>query len=157
MALANITFINQIDMLRDDYIIKVRVVRLWKQPMFKNPTETYSIEMILMDEQPTGSGSLTITSSAIDSEETINMKDSTSFTGENVTPASYSEKTTRNNPVINKKTLMASSSNNELKRKLEDIYDVEDKLPTSASKGLFSMEDDVANCNDTLLIPKLEK
>ncbi|KAD7477027.1 hypothetical protein E3N88_00163 [Mikania micrantha] len=84
-------------------------------------------------------------------------QDSTSFTGENVTPASYSEKTTRNNPVINKKTLMASSSNSELKRKLEDIYDVEDKLPISASKGLFSMEDDVANCNDTLLIPKLEK
>ncbi|KAD6120307.1 hypothetical protein E3N88_11578 [Mikania micrantha] len=115
------------------------------------------LEKKLLIDQPTGSGSLTITSSLIDSEETINMKDSTSFTGEDVTPSSYYEKTTGNNPVINKKTLMASSSNNELKRKLEDIYDVEDKLPTSASKGLFSIEDDVANCNDTLLIPKLEK
>ncbi|KAL8259294.1 hypothetical protein R6Q59_027247 [Mikania micrantha] len=107
--------------------------------------------------QSARSGSLTITSSAIDSEETINMKDSTSFTGENVTPVSYFEKTTIYNPLINKKTLMASSSNNELKRKLEDIYDVEYKLLTSASKDLFSVEDDVANCNYTLLIPKLEK
>ncbi|KAD3337983.1 hypothetical protein E3N88_33504 [Mikania micrantha] len=115
------------------------------------------LEKKLLIDQSARSGSLTITSSAIDSEETINMKDSTSFTGENVTPVSYFEKTTIYNPLINKKTLMASSSNNELKRKLEDIYDVEYKLLTSASKDLFSVEDDVANCNYTLLIPKLEK
>ncbi|GJW70065.1 nucleic acid-binding, OB-fold, replication protein A, OB domain protein [Tanacetum coccineum] len=35
----------------DDWKIKVRVIRLWKLPDFKNPLVTYSLEMVLMDEE----------------------------------------------------------------------------------------------------------
>ncbi|XP_024965398.1 replication protein A 70 kDa DNA-binding subunit A-like [Cynara cardunculus var. scolymus] len=47
----NIAFIDDLDIQKDDFTVKVRIVRLWKQPVFKNPDEIYSIEMILMDEQ----------------------------------------------------------------------------------------------------------
>ncbi|XP_024978977.1 replication protein A 70 kDa DNA-binding subunit A-like [Cynara cardunculus var. scolymus] len=53
MAGNNITFINNLDIQKDDFTVKVRIVRLWKQPVFKNPDEIYSIEMILMDEEGT--------------------------------------------------------------------------------------------------------
>ncbi|KAL8216305.1 hypothetical protein R6Q57_023142 [Mikania cordata] len=53
MEATNITFLNDLDVANDNYNIKVRIIRLWTQPMFNNPSETYSIEMILMDEQGT--------------------------------------------------------------------------------------------------------
>ncbi|KAK1414689.1 hypothetical protein QVD17_30439 [Tagetes erecta] len=42
---------NELDVAREDYTLKVRIKRLLRQPMFCNPTETYSIEMILLDEE----------------------------------------------------------------------------------------------------------
>ncbi|XP_024964810.1 replication protein A 70 kDa DNA-binding subunit E-like [Cynara cardunculus var. scolymus] len=53
MATNNITFLEDLDIQKDDFTVKVRIVRLWKQPVFKNPDEIYSIEMILMVEQGT--------------------------------------------------------------------------------------------------------
>ncbi|XP_024971924.1 uncharacterized protein LOC112510808 [Cynara cardunculus var. scolymus] len=51
MDVNNITFLEDLDIQKDDFTVKVQIVRLWKQPVFKNPDEIYSIEMILMDEQ----------------------------------------------------------------------------------------------------------
>jgi hypothetical protein len=36
---------------RDNFCIRVRVVRLWKVPAFLNPSEYSSIEMVLIDEK----------------------------------------------------------------------------------------------------------
>ena len=51
MDMNNITLINDRDIQKDDFTIKIRIIRLWNQPLFKNPTQLYSIEMILMDEE----------------------------------------------------------------------------------------------------------
>ncbi|KAD7477141.1 hypothetical protein E3N88_00277 [Mikania micrantha] len=40
-----------LDVSIDDYIIKVRILRKWRQPDRKYPNEDYSIEMILIDEE----------------------------------------------------------------------------------------------------------
>ncbi|GJT39349.1 nucleic acid-binding, OB-fold, replication protein A, OB domain protein [Tanacetum coccineum] len=46
------TYVKQCeDNSSDDWKIKVRVIRLWKLPDFKNPLVTYSLEMVLMDEE----------------------------------------------------------------------------------------------------------
>ncbi|KAL9997353.1 putative nucleic acid-binding, replication factor A [Helianthus debilis subsp. tardiflorus] len=47
----NITFLNHLDLSKDIYTIKVRIIKLWRQPSFKVPGESYAIEMILMDEE----------------------------------------------------------------------------------------------------------
>ncbi|KAJ0513708.1 putative nucleic acid-binding protein [Helianthus annuus] len=47
----NITFLNHLDVSKDIYTIKVRIIKLWRQPSFKVPGESYAIEMILMDEE----------------------------------------------------------------------------------------------------------
>ncbi|KAI3720244.1 hypothetical protein L6452_21157 [Arctium lappa] len=49
----NITLINDLDIQKDDFTVKVRIIRLWNLPMFKNPEQIFSIEMILMDEEGT--------------------------------------------------------------------------------------------------------
>jgi hypothetical protein len=36
---------------RETWRIKVRVLRMWKVPAFLNPTESNSIEMVLVDEK----------------------------------------------------------------------------------------------------------
>ncbi|KAL8262528.1 hypothetical protein R6Q59_023877 [Mikania micrantha] len=46
-----ITVLNHLDVSIDDYIIKVRILRKWRQPDRKIPNEDYSIEMILIDEE----------------------------------------------------------------------------------------------------------
>ncbi|KAK1414857.1 hypothetical protein QVD17_30618 [Tagetes erecta] len=51
MELQHFNLFNELDVAREDYTLKVRIIRLWRQPMFRNPTETYSIEMILLDEE----------------------------------------------------------------------------------------------------------
>ncbi|GJX76228.1 nucleic acid-binding, OB-fold, replication protein A, OB domain protein [Tanacetum coccineum] len=48
---SNLTNLSQLTPFRDDWKIKVRVIRLWKLPDFKNPLVTYSLEMVLMDEE----------------------------------------------------------------------------------------------------------
>ncbi|KAJ9539928.1 hypothetical protein OSB04_026434 [Centaurea solstitialis] len=47
----NITLIDNLDIQKDDFTVKVRIIRLWSQPLFKDPQQIYSIEMILMDEE----------------------------------------------------------------------------------------------------------
>ncbi|XP_022037996.1 uncharacterized protein LOC110940744 isoform X2 [Helianthus annuus] len=47
----DITFLNHLDVSHDNYTLKVRIIKLWRQPSFKVPGETYAIEMILMDEE----------------------------------------------------------------------------------------------------------
>ncbi|KAK1411398.1 hypothetical protein QVD17_37946 [Tagetes erecta] len=48
----NITLIKNIHLTNDDLTLKLRIVRLWKLPDHINKKEVYSIEMILMDEEP---------------------------------------------------------------------------------------------------------
>ncbi|CAI9287772.1 unnamed protein product [Lactuca saligna] len=47
----HITPIKEIDSIKDDFTIKVRIIHLWTQKSKFNAKETYSIEMILMDEE----------------------------------------------------------------------------------------------------------
>ncbi|KAJ9543981.1 hypothetical protein OSB04_023688 [Centaurea solstitialis] len=47
----NITLIDNLDIQIDDFTVKVRIIRLWSQLLFKDPEQLYSIEMILMDEE----------------------------------------------------------------------------------------------------------
>ena len=51
MASNNITMLADLELARDDYTIKVRIVRLWKQMNWSNPTQVRQIGMLLMDEQ----------------------------------------------------------------------------------------------------------
>ncbi|CAI9297546.1 unnamed protein product [Lactuca saligna] len=51
MATPNVTFIADVDVLRDDLTLKVRVINLWKHMSFYNKDEIWSIELILLDEQ----------------------------------------------------------------------------------------------------------
>ncbi|KAK9049607.1 hypothetical protein SSX86_031424 [Deinandra increscens subsp. villosa] len=51
MAPNTVALIRQVDKIRNDYQLKVRIIQLWKLPVFNNPTETFGIEMILMDEE----------------------------------------------------------------------------------------------------------
>ncbi|KAJ0696335.1 putative nucleic acid-binding, replication factor A [Helianthus annuus] len=53
MVQSNITYLKDLDLARRDYTVKVRVLRLWKQPMYNNPEQFYSIEMIVVDEEGT--------------------------------------------------------------------------------------------------------
>ncbi|CAI9286690.1 unnamed protein product [Lactuca saligna] len=47
----HITPIKEIDSIKDDFTIKVRIIRLWTQKSKFDANDTYSIEMILMDEE----------------------------------------------------------------------------------------------------------
>nr|KAJ0202892.1 hypothetical protein LSAT_V11C500292610 [Lactuca sativa] len=47
----HITPIKEIDSIKDDFTIKVRIIHLWTQKSKFNANDTYSIEMILMDEE----------------------------------------------------------------------------------------------------------
>ncbi|KAI3694871.1 hypothetical protein L1987_77852 [Smallanthus sonchifolius] len=51
MAPGTITLLKNLDVMKDDYTIKVRIIRMWTRPMFRNPTEVYCYDMILMDEE----------------------------------------------------------------------------------------------------------
>ncbi|KAK1406581.1 hypothetical protein QVD17_42017 [Tagetes erecta] len=48
----NITLIKNVDLSNADLTMKLRIVRLWKLPDHINKKEVYSIEMILVDEEP---------------------------------------------------------------------------------------------------------
>lgn len=39
------------NVISDDFLIKVRVIRLWKMPGYTNKSQTNSIEVILMDKE----------------------------------------------------------------------------------------------------------
>ncbi|CAI9302298.1 unnamed protein product [Lactuca saligna] len=51
MVTPNVTFIADVDVLRDDLTLKVCVINLWKHMSFYNKDEIWSIELILLDEQ----------------------------------------------------------------------------------------------------------
>ena len=51
MESKNITMLADLGLAKDDYTIKVRIVRLWKQMMWSNPNQVRQIGMLLMDEQ----------------------------------------------------------------------------------------------------------
>ncbi|GJS84949.1 putative diphthine methyl ester synthase [Tanacetum coccineum] len=46
-----LTKVSELTPFRDDWKVKVRVIRLWKPPDFSNPLVTYSLDMVLMDEE----------------------------------------------------------------------------------------------------------
>ncbi|CAH1446709.1 unnamed protein product [Lactuca virosa] len=53
MADRNITLIKDLDNMRDDYTLKVCIIRLWRSISEVNPTIVKSVEMLLMDEMGT--------------------------------------------------------------------------------------------------------
>ncbi|CAI9288259.1 unnamed protein product [Lactuca saligna] len=53
MAHPNVTLIADLDVLKDDSTIKVKVINLWNLFSFYNNDELFSIELILIDEQGT--------------------------------------------------------------------------------------------------------
>nr|KAJ0210455.1 hypothetical protein LSAT_V11C400209490 [Lactuca sativa] len=56
MYATNITLIADLDVVRDDLSIKVRVINYWKHMSFYNKHEICSIELILVDEQNMSQG-----------------------------------------------------------------------------------------------------
>nr|KAJ0224601.1 hypothetical protein LSAT_V11C100037190 [Lactuca sativa] len=50
-TIEEITPIKDIDSIKEDFTIKVRIIRLWTQMSKFNANDTYSIETILMDEE----------------------------------------------------------------------------------------------------------
>ncbi|KAL7612436.1 hypothetical protein Lser_V15G06946 [Lactuca serriola] len=53
MAQPNVTLISDLDILKDESTIKVKVINLWNLFSFYNKDELFSIELILIDEQDT--------------------------------------------------------------------------------------------------------
>nr|KAJ0213093.1 hypothetical protein LSAT_V11C400206130 [Lactuca sativa] len=51
MAAENVTLISDIDVLKDNFTMKLRVIRLWTLKCYWNTDELFSIEIIFMDEQ----------------------------------------------------------------------------------------------------------
>ncbi|KAL2927156.1 Replication factor A protein 1 [Bienertia sinuspersici] len=44
-------FIEEITPMKETMTIRVRIIRLWKQPSYQNPKEDGSVEMVFMDEK----------------------------------------------------------------------------------------------------------
>ncbi|CAH1442901.1 unnamed protein product [Lactuca virosa] len=53
MAERDITFINDLDNMKDDYTLKVCIIRLWRSISDVSPTIVKSLKMILMDKMGT--------------------------------------------------------------------------------------------------------
>ncbi|KAJ0694115.1 putative nucleic acid-binding protein [Helianthus annuus] len=51
MAAINISLLSELYVYNDDCTIKVRIIRLWRQPAYKNPTATLFYGMVFLDEQ----------------------------------------------------------------------------------------------------------
>ncbi|KAI3801997.1 hypothetical protein L1987_30118 [Smallanthus sonchifolius] len=51
MELTNITYLDQLEVSKDNYNLKVRIIKLWRQLEMGNVEETRAIHMILMDEK----------------------------------------------------------------------------------------------------------
>ncbi|KAI3810092.1 hypothetical protein L1987_19700 [Smallanthus sonchifolius] len=145
-----------VDLSWRDYSIKVRVLRLWKQPMYNNPAKTYSIEMIVVDDEDTdvigfvadvgedaedffsgNSESINNTLTEIPFQETLNFKASLESTYDNVTPLSQTEQGDGKRHVGKEATFKRKSKNPDFKRKLVDAYDI--KEIGSLSARLFLM------------------
>ncbi|CAI9271463.1 unnamed protein product [Lactuca saligna] len=51
MAASDFTLIRDLDVLKDIFTMKLRVIRLWTLDSYYNKNELFSIELILMDEE----------------------------------------------------------------------------------------------------------
>ncbi|KAJ0482890.1 putative nucleic acid-binding protein [Helianthus annuus] len=49
----NITMFRAVDAFQERFSVKVRVIRVWEHPERRNPSQLYSFDMILMDEEGT--------------------------------------------------------------------------------------------------------
>ncbi|KAK9075012.1 hypothetical protein SSX86_003331 [Deinandra increscens subsp. villosa] len=54
MEQTKFTFISDLDVCKDDFILKLHVIRAWRKPMYNNAFVTHTIEMIMVDEQIIG-------------------------------------------------------------------------------------------------------
>ncbi|XP_076927594.1 uncharacterized protein LOC143591200 [Bidens hawaiensis] len=114
----------------------------------EDPVILNSLEKKFINDKPEISEQNQLSSGDCQSEDTVNNKEIISFTGENsITPISNDDKNSPNSPPSN------------LKRKLGDIYDVDD--PPVANSSTKSNEKQVlcdnSGDNKNLLISKKEK
>ncbi|XP_052622616.1 uncharacterized protein LOC111903767 [Lactuca sativa] len=95
----------------------------------------------------------------VTSQETTNLKDAISFTGDSITPASNVEKSTATSPLPKYHFSKVVSPNAELKRNLSEVYDVDDPPAMSSTKVRSTIMDDGFSGHGKmeLLIPKIEK
>ncbi|KAJ1387726.1 hypothetical protein SESBI_39713 [Sesbania bispinosa] len=49
--MSRVTLLTSITAGRVDWKIRVRIIRLWRLPEFKNPLQTSALEMLLVDEE----------------------------------------------------------------------------------------------------------
>ncbi|KAJ0846561.1 putative replication protein A, OB [Helianthus annuus] len=49
----NITMLRAVDAFQEQFSVKVRVIRVWEHPERRNPSQLYSFDMIIMDEEGT--------------------------------------------------------------------------------------------------------
>ncbi|XP_022042413.1 replication protein A 70 kDa DNA-binding subunit D-like [Helianthus annuus] len=49
----NITMLRAVDAFQEQFSVKVRVIRVWEHPERRNPSQLYSMDMILIDEEGT--------------------------------------------------------------------------------------------------------
>ncbi|KAD4586200.1 hypothetical protein E3N88_23801 [Mikania micrantha] len=92
------------------------------------------------------------------SEDTVNLKDVVSYTGDNTTPLSSVQKSTAKSQLRNDHTNTSNSPYVALKRNLGALYDLEESGSTSTTKKpLVPMAIDEENGKHLLLIPKIEK
>ncbi|KAJ0469602.1 hypothetical protein HanIR_Chr14g0709661 [Helianthus annuus] len=47
----NITMLNNLNPLSNNYTLKLKIISLWRKMMHGRPTETYRVDMICMDEE----------------------------------------------------------------------------------------------------------
>ncbi|KAI3820093.1 hypothetical protein L1987_13951 [Smallanthus sonchifolius] len=129
-------------------------------------TDDYNImaelDKKLSTEQVLESNSLNVTMIDFQSEETITFKDVVSYTGDNVTPVSNTDKNTGTSPLVHDRNSTVVSTRKSLKRKLDDDYDIDDITTMSATKfSGRSIPNEKGGAkgddNKKLLIPKIEK
>jgi ribosome-interacting GTPase 1 len=46
----NVTMLNAVNDIAGEFLVKVRVIRVWRQWQKLDPTQVFSVEAILMDE-----------------------------------------------------------------------------------------------------------
>ncbi|KAJ0914512.1 hypothetical protein HanPSC8_Chr06g0239451 [Helianthus annuus] len=51
MELENITMLNNLNPLTNNYTLKLKIICLWWKMMHGRPTETFCVDMICMDEE----------------------------------------------------------------------------------------------------------
>ncbi|KAL4590891.1 hypothetical protein LXL04_003837 [Taraxacum kok-saghyz] len=92
------------------------------------------------------------------SQETVNLKDDTSVTGDSSTPTSYTLNNGCNTPAPKVKSNNSNTVAKELKRKLTEVYDVDALESESATKSVAkTMTESNSDVPFKLLIPKIEK